>query len=190
MKPEGTTSQLCDRASGIHPRYSEYYIRTIRADKKDPLCQMMQDAGFPCEDDVTKPNDIKIFSFPVKSPRGSLMRDDMTAIDQLKLWLAYKRYWAEHTVSITVYVREPEWLEVAAFVYQHFDDISGISFLPHTDHVYKQAPYQEITEIEYGEWMKRMPGSIDWSNLVNYETDDKTEGAQELACIGSSCEIR
>ena len=190
VKPEGTTSQLCDRASGIHPRYSPFYIRTVRADKKDPLCKMMVDMGFPCEDDVTKPNDIKVFSFPIKSPDSSLMRDDMSAIDQLKLWLVYKKYWAEHTVSITVYVREHEWVSVAAFVYENFDDISGISFLPHTDHIYKQAPYQEITEQEYNEWVARMPKDVDWLRIADYEKDDETTGMQELACIGGQCELK
>jgi ribonucleoside-diphosphate reductase alpha chain len=190
VKPEGTTSQLCDRASGIHPRYSPFYIRTVRADKKDPLCKMMVDMGFPCEDDVTKPNDIKVFSFPIKSPTSSLMRDDMSAIDQLKLWLVYKKYWAEHTVSITVYVREHEWVSVAAFVYENFDDISGISFLPHTDHIYKQAPYQEITEQEYNEWVARMPKDVDWLKIADYEKDDETTGMQELACVGGQCELK
>lgn len=189
VKPEGTTSQLCDRASGIHPRYSPYYIRTVRADKKDPLAMMMKDAGFPVEDDITKPDSTYVFSFPMKSPVGSVMRDDMTAIQQLDLWLVYKKYWAEHTVSCTIYVRENEWIDVAAWVYKHFDHISGLSFLPHSNHVYKQAPYTECTKEEYEAALAKMPASIDWDALALYEKNDETTGAQELSCSGNSCEL-
>ena len=189
VKPEGTTSQLCDKASGIHPRYSPYYIRTVRSDKKDPLAKLMKDSGFPVEDDVTKPDSTYVFSFPMKSPKGALMRDDLTAIDQLELWMVYKKYWADHTVSCTVYVRESEWIDVAGWVYKNFDNISGVSFLPHSNHVYKQAPYQEITKEDYEVALKAMPDSIDWSKLSEYELEDQTTGAKELACTGNSCEI-
>lgn len=189
VKPEGTTSQLCDRASGIHPRYSPYYIRTVRADKKDPLAMMMKDAGFPVEDDITKPDSTYVFSFPMKSPVGSVMRDDMTAIQQLDLWLVYKKYWAEHTVSCTIYVRENEWIDVAAWVYKHFDHISGLSFLPHSNHVYKQAPYTECTKEEYEAALAKMPASIDWDALALYEKNDETTGTQELSCAGGNCEL-
>lgn len=189
VKPEGTTSQLCDRASGIHPRYSHYYIRTVRADKKDPLAIMMKDAGFPVEDDVTKPNSTYVFSFPMKSPDSSVLRDDMSAVEQLDLWLVYKKYWAEHTISCTIYVRENEWIDVAAWVYKHFDHISGLSFLPHSNHVYKQAPYTECTKEEYEAALAKMPASIDWDALALYEKNDETTGAQELSCTGGSCEL-
>lgn len=189
IKPEGSVSQVCDTASGIHPRFSQYYVRTVRCDKKDPLAKMMQDVGFPVEDDVTKPLSTCIFSFPEKSPTASRLRDDMTAIEQLELWLIYKKYWAEHTVSITVYVRENEWIEVADWVYKHFDEISGISFLPHTDHSYRQAPYQAITEKEYYEWLDRMPKNVDWSLLSKYELEDQTTSARELSCTGGACEM-
>ena len=189
VKPEGTTGQLADRASGIHPRYSQYYIRTVRADKKDPLAIMMKDAGFPVEDDVTKPDSTYVFSFPMKSPEGSKMRDDMTAIDQLELWLTYKKYWADHTVSCTIYVREHEWVDVAAWVYKHFDHISGLSFLPHSNHVYKQAPYTECTKEEYEAALAKMPASIDWDALALYEKSDETTGVQEFSCAGNSCEL-
>lgn len=188
-KPEGTTSQLCDRASGIHPRYSRYYIRTVRADKKDPLAIMMKDQGFPVEDDVTKPESTYVFSFPMKSPDGAVLRDDMTAVEQLELWMVYKKYWADHTISCTVYVRDSEWIEVAAWVYKHFDDISGVSFLPHSNHSYKQAPYQEITKEQYEEALKLIPVDIDWSKLGEYEMDDQTIGTKELSCTSGQCDI-
>lgn len=189
VKPEGTTGQLADRASGIHPRYSQYYIRTVRADKKDPLAILMKDAGFPVEDDVTKPDSTYVFSFPMKSPEGSKMRDDMTAIDQLELWLTYKQHWADHTVSCTIYVREHEWISVAAWVYKNFDHISGLSFLPHSNHVYKQAPYTECTKEEYEAALSKMPASIDWDALSLYEKSDETTGSQELSCVSGSCDL-
>lgn len=187
VKPEGTVSQLALTSSGIHPWYSDYYIRTIRADTKDPLTQMMIAMGFPHEPDITKPESVTIFSFPMKAPEGAITRTQYGAIDQLKLWLAFKKHWAEHTVSITVYVKPEEWVEVGAFVYKHFKDITGISFLPHSDHVYKQAPYQEITESEYDTWLARMPKSVDWSRLSEFEVYDTTKATQELACAGGSC---
>ena len=190
VKPSGTVSQLVDSSSGIHPRYSEYYVRTVRADKKDPLAMMMEDCGYPCEDDVTKPGSTKVFSFPMKAPAGSVFRNDMTAIKQLEMWSMYQEHWCEHKPSITVYVREDEWLTVGAWVWEHFDTMSGVSFLPHSEHTYQQAPYQEITEEEYLEKISSMPKGIDWEEeLVRYESVDMTTGSQELACVGNSCEI-
>ena len=189
VKPSGTVSQLVDSASGIHPRYSPYYIRTVRADKKDPLAQLMNDMGFPVENDVTKPDSTYVFSFPMKAPEGSVYRDDRTALEQLNLWLTYQRYWCEHKPSITVYVKEHEWMEVGAWVYKHFDEVSGISFLPHTEHTYQQAPYQEITEEEYKEAVKRMPQDVNWDRLGEYETKDHTQGTKEYACTGGVCEV-
>lgn len=190
VKPSGTVSQLADTASGIHPRYSQYYIRTVRADKKDPLAMFMVDAGFPVEDDVTKPLHNYVFSFPMKSPEGSVMRDDMSAIEQLELWKLYAEYWCEHKPSITVYVREDEWLEVGAWVYKNFDKMSGVSFLPHSNHIYQQAPYQEIDEAQYNEWLEKMPKDVDWSALSAYEGGkDNTAGSQTMACSAGVCEL-
>jgi len=186
VKPSGTVSQLVDAASGIHPRFSEYYVRTVRQDKKDPLSQFLIESGIPHEDDITKPNDTYVFSFPQKAPKSALKRNDMSAIDQLKLYLIYQKNWCEHNVSTTVYVRENEWLDVGAFVYKHFDDIVGVSFLPHSVHVYKQAPYQEIDETVYNELVSKMP-RIDWESFK--EADDNVEGAQTLACVSGYCEI-
>jgi ribonucleoside-diphosphate reductase alpha chain len=189
VKPSGTVSQLVDSASGIHPRYAPYYIRTVRADKKDPLAQFMKDVGFPCEDDVTKPESTYVFSFPIAAPSNSVFRDDRTAIEQLELWRLYQDSWCEHKPSITVYVKEHEWPEVGAWVWRNFDDVSGVSFLPHSEHTYRQAPYQEITEEEYAAFCAKMPKDVDWSGLGKYETEDRTAGAQTLACSGVSCEI-
>ena len=186
VKPSGTVSQLVDCASGIHPRYSEWYVRTVRADKKDPMSSFLIEQGVPHEPDVTKPNDTFVFSFPMKSPKGCVMRNDMTAIDQLEIWKTYQLHWCEHKPSITVYVRENEWMEVGAWVYNNFNFMSGVSFLPHTEHTYRQAPYQEITEEEYNELVKQMP-QVDWTAF--YEDNDMTIGSQELACTGGSCEI-
>ena len=188
IKPSGTVSQLTDSASGIHPRHNEYYIRTVRADRKDPLCQMMVDLGFPHEPCVMKPDHTMVFSFPMKA-EGSVTRNDLTAIEHLELWLTYQRYWCEHKPSITVTVREHEWMEVGAFVYKHFDEISGISFLPHSDHSYRQAPYQDCTKEEYEKALESMPKNVDWSLLKNYEKEDKTVGAQTFACSGDKCEL-
>jgi ribonucleoside-diphosphate reductase alpha chain len=188
VKPSGTVSQLVDAASGIHARHSEYYIRTVRADRKDPLCQLMIDSGFPAEPDVTKPDNVMVFSFPMKAP-GSVTRDTMTAIEQLEMWLTYQRHWCEHKPSITVTVREEEWMEVGAWVYKHFDEVSGISFLPHSNHSYRQAPYQDCSKEEYEAFLLKMPLKIDWSLLKNYEKVDSTTGSQQLACGGNSCEL-
>jgi ribonucleoside-diphosphate reductase alpha chain len=190
VKPSGTVSQLVDAASGIHARHSPYYVRTVRADKKDPLAKMMIDAGFPAEDDVTKPDHTYVFSFPIKSPENAIYRSDMNAIQQLELWLAYKRHWCEHKPSITVSVREEEWPEVGAWVWKHFDEMSGVSFLPFSDHVYAQAPYQDCTKEEYETLLAAMPKNVDWSKLSDYENRDTTVGSQELACSAAGgCEI-
>lgn len=189
VKPSGTVSQLVDSASGIHARHSAYYIRTVRGDNKDPLTQFMKDQGIPNEPDVMKPDSTTVFSFPMKSPDGAVTRNDMTALEQLELWLIYQRHWCEHKPSITVTVRDHEWLEVGAWVYKHFDEVSGVSFLPHSDHTYQQAPYQEVGEREYLDLLAVMPAKIDWSKLSDYETEDTTKGTQTMACVSGACEI-
>jgi len=186
VKPSGTVSQMVDSASGIHPRYSEYYIRTVRQDKKDPMANWMIEKGFPVEEDVMFQNNW-VFSFPQKAPANSVFRDDMTAIQQLKHWKMFAENWCEHKPSITVYVREHEWMAVGAWVYKNFDICNGVSFLPHTDHSYRQAPYQECTEIEYQALKEKMPKDVDYSSFV--ELEDNTIGSQELACAAGGCEI-
>jgi len=189
VKPSGTVSQLVDSASGIHARHSAYYIRTVRGDNKDPLTQFMKDKGIPNEPCVMKGDTTTVFSFPVKSPENAVTRNDMTAIEQLELWLTYQRHWCEHKPSVTISVRDAEWMEVGAFVYKHFDEMSGVSFLPHTDHTYQQAPYQDCTKEEYEELLSKMPTSIAWSELTQYESEDNTAGSQTMACTGDSCEL-
>ena len=190
VKPSGTVSQLVGVSSGMHPWHSEYYIRTVRGDKKDPLSTFLKEVGIPVEDDFMKPNDTYVFSFPVKAPQGAIVRNDLTAIDHLNTWLVYQRAWCEHKPSITVSVKEEEWMEVGAWVYKHFDEVSGISFLPHSDHSYKQAPYQEVTETEYLDLLAKMPSTIRWEDLSFYETEDGTSGTQTLACTSDgNCEI-
>jgi len=191
VKPSGTVSQLVDSASGIHARHAPYYVRTIRADKKDPLAHLMVDMGFPAEDDVTKPNHTLVFSFPMKAPQNAIYRKDLSAIEQLEIWLTYQRHFCEHKPSVTVTVKEHEWVEVGGWVYNHFDEMSGVSFLPYSDHVYKQAPYQDIEKEEYDELIKKMPhqDSVDWSLLQHYEKADTTVGTQELACVSGACEM-
>jgi len=188
VKPSGTVSQLVDAASGIHARHAEYYIRTVRADQKDPICKLMVDLGFPHEPCVMKPEHTMVFSFPMKA-EGSITRNDMTAIEQLELWLVYQRNWCEHKPSVTITVKEHEWMEVGAWVYKHFDEISGISFLPHSDHSYRQAPYQDCTKEQYEEMLAKMPKTVDWSQLKKYEKEDNTAGTQTYACSGDKCEI-
>ena len=188
VKPSGTVSQLVDSSSGIHPRHSHYYIRTVRGDNKDPLTNFMVDSGIPSEPDVMKPDTNMVFSFPMKSPRKSLMRDDMTAVQQLQTWLTYQRHWCEHKPSVTISVRDDEWMEVGAFVFKHFDEMSGVSFLPHSDHTYQQAPYQECTEEVYNDFSSKF-GHIDWDKFKSYEKEDNTHSAQTLACSGDSCEM-
>ena len=189
VKPSGTVSQLVDAASGIHSRHSQYYIRTVRADNKDPLCDFMKSKGFKAEPCVMKGDKVTVFSFPIKSPDGAITREDKTAIEQLELWLTYQRCWCEHKPSVTISVREHEWLDVGAWVYNHFDEVSGISFLPYSEHSYKQAPYQECDEETYRELLSETPTDIDWSQLQEFEDDDQTSGSQTLACSGDSCEV-
>jgi len=189
VKPSGTVSQLVDSASGIHARHSEYYIRTVRGDNKDPLTQFMIEQGIPSEPDVTKPNDTTVFSFPVKSPTGCVTRNDLTAIQQLEMWMIYQRYWCEHKPSVTITVRDDEWMEVGAFVFKNFDEMSGVSFLPHSDHTYQQAPYQDCTEEEYNAMLNKFVYDINWSQLAEYEKEDTTAGNQTFACSGDVCEI-
>ena len=189
VKPSGTVSQLVDSASGIHARHNPFYIRTVRGDNKDPLTQFMQDSGIPSEPDVMKPDSTTVFSFPMKSPKGATTRTEMTAIEQLEYWLMFQRYWCEHKPSVTISVKEDEWMEVGAWVYKNFDEVSGISFLPFSDHTYAQAPYQDITEEEYNELYNKMPTSIDWSKLADFEKEDTTSGSKELACTAGVCEM-
>lgn len=187
VKPSGTVSQLVDSASGIHTRHSPYYIRRVRGDKKDPLTAFLTQAGIPTEDCVMRPESTAVFSFPMKAPEGARTREDLTAIQHLDLWLMYQRHWTEHKPSITVSVKEDEWLDVGAWVWRNFDELSGVSFLPFSDHTYRQAPYEECTKEQYEELLSKMPTQIDWDALVEY--DDNVEGVQTLACTGSSCEI-
>ena len=189
VKPSGTVSQLVDSASGIHARHNEYYIRTVRGDNKDPLTQFMKDQGIPSEPCVYKGDTTTVFSFPVKAPYGAITRTDMTAIEQLEMWLTYQRHWCEHKPSVTVSVKKDEWFEVGAFVYEHFDEMSGVSFLPFDDHVYQQAPYQDIDVQQYDEMLEKMPEKIDWSQLSQYEAEDGTKASQTLACVSGVCEI-
>jgi ribonucleoside-diphosphate reductase alpha chain len=188
VKPSGTVSQLVDSASGIHARFSPYYIRTVRADKKDPLAQMMMDIGFPYEDELNKPESVAVFKFPVKAPEDSVFTDDMSAIEQLEIWRIYQRHWTEHKPSVTVYVKDKEWVEVGAWVYKHFDEISGVSFLPFVGHTYKQAPYQEISEDQYYALLNEMPEGVEWAALQAYELEDATVGQKTFACGSGGCE--
>ena len=189
VKPSGTVSQLVDSASGIHARHSPFYIRTVRGDNKDPLTQFMKDQGIPNEPDAFKPDQTTVFSFPQKAPVGATCTADMTAIEQLEMWLMYQRNWCEHKPSVTINVKGEEWLEVGAFVYKHFDEMSGVSFLPFNEHTYQQAPYQDCDEATYQEMLDKMPTSIDWATLSEYESEDNTSGSQTLACSGDACEI-
>jgi ribonucleoside-triphosphate reductase (thioredoxin) len=189
VKPSGTVSQLVGVSSGMHAWHSDYYIRTVRGDKKDPITQFLKDSGIPAEDDFMKPNDTTVFSFPVKAPKNAITRDKLTAIQQLEIWLVYQRHWCEHKPSITVSVKEDEWMEVGAWVYKNFDEVSGISFLPYSDHTYVQAPYQEVDENAYNELVAKMPASINWEALSLYELEDSTTGSQALACVSGECEI-
>ena len=202
VKPSGTVSQLVDSASGIHARHSPYYIRTVRGDNKDPLTQFMTDQGIPSEPCVMKPDQTTVFSFPQKSPEGAIVTEDMTAIEQLETWLMYQRHWCEHKPSVTINVRNGEWFEVGAFVYKYFDEMSGVSFLPYNEHTYQQAPYQEVDKTNptydvdgnislhsYESLFEKMPTSIDWSKLSDYEKEDNTVAMQTMACTGDVCEI-
>lgn len=187
VKPSGTVSQLVDSASGIHPRYSQYYIRTVRADVKDPLAAFLKDVGVPHETDITNSSNV-VFSFPINSPDNAIVRHDRNAIQQLEHYLSFKKYWCEHNPSITVYVREDEWLKVGAWVYENFDDLGGVSFLPTNDHSYQQAPYQEIDKETYEKLLSEFP-VIDWKEFDKYETDDSTVKMHEMACSAGHCEL-
>ena len=189
VKPSGTVSQLVDSASGIHARHSPYYIRTVRGDNKDPLTQFMIDQKVPNEPCVFKSDTTTVFSFPVKSPENAITRNDMTAIEQLETWLTYQRHWCEHKPSVTISVQNDEWLEVGAFVYKHFDEMSGVSFLPHSDHTYQQAPYQDCGKHDYEYLLSCMPEKIDWNKLSEYEKEDNTKSSQTFACTGDVCEV-
>ena len=190
VKPSGTVSQLVNAASGIHARHNPYYVRTIRGDKKDPLTRMMIDIGFPVEDDVMNPSHTSVFSFPMKVDQGAVFRADMAALEQLELWLIYQKHWCEHKPSVTISVKEDEWLEVGAWVYKHSDYMSGVSFLPFSEHTYKQAPYQDCKKEEYEILLNKMPKNVEWDKLTEYEKTDMTIGVQELACSAGFCEIQ
>ena len=187
VKPSGTVSQLVDSASGIHARHNDYYIRRIRMDKKDPIYAFLKDAGVPCEDEAFRPESTAVFAFPMAAPSGAVCRTDKTAIEQLELWLIYQRHWCEHKPSVTISVKDEEWPEVGAWVWKHFDEISGVSFLPFSDHTYQQAPYTDCNQEEYEAAVLAMPKGIDWSTFI--EQEDFTTGAQNLACTAGSCEI-
>ena len=189
VKPSGTVSQLVSCSSGIHARHSPYYIRTVRGDNKDPLTQFMIDQGIPNEPDVMKPDATTVFSFPMQSPMGAVHTADMTALEQLEMWLMYQRHWCEHKPSVTINVKADEWFEVGAFVYKHFDEMSGVSFLPFNEHTYQQAPYQECLATDYHILLDQMPNNIDWDKLADYEKEDNTSGMQTMACSGDVCEM-
>jgi len=189
VKPSGTVSQLVDSSSGIHSRHSPYYVRTVRGDNRDPLTQFMMGQGIPSEPCVMKGDTTTVFSFPIKAPKGSVVTSDQTAIEQLEMWLIYQRNWCEHKPSVTINVKKNEWFEVGAFVYDYFDEMSGVSFLPYEEHTYQQAPYQDCTNEKYKELLKQMPKKIDWSRLGEYEQEDNTVAMQTMACSGDVCEV-
>ena len=185
VKPSGTVSQLVDSASGIHPRYASQYIRRVRADSRDPLCAVLETAGIPVEDDVMSPS-TKVFSFPIKSPDGAVVASEMGAMEQLELWEIYQDFWCEHKPSMTCYYRDDEFLEVGQWLYNKFDKISGVSFLPYSEHTYQQAPYEPIDLETYEKLKEEFPETIDWNISEN---SDMTEGSQQLACTGNNCEL-
>ena len=189
VKPSGTVSQLVDSASGIHARHNPYYIRTVRGDNKDPLTEFMKVSGIPNEPDYLKPEHQTVFSFPMMAPKGSVCRTDMTAIQQLEIWKCYAQHWCEHKPSVTISVKEEEWVPVGAWCWENFEHVSGISFLPFSDHTYQQAPYQDIDEKTYKKLAKNMPTNIDWNKLQDFEKEDNTKGSQELACTAGVCEL-
>ena len=189
VKPSGTVSQLVDAASGIHARHNPHYVRTVRADKNDPLTQFMVDQGFPVEDDVASPATTSVFSFPMKCDKNAVFRTDMSAIEQLEMWLVYQKHWCEHKPSVTISVKEDEWMDVGAWVYKNFDWMSGVSFLPFDGGTYRQAPYQDCTATDYDGLLSRLPKTVDWSGLSKFELEDSTVGAQTLACAGGFCEV-
>lgn len=188
IKPSGTVSQLVDCASGIHPRFSPYYIRRVRNDKKDPLSQFLIDEGFLYEEDVMN-KQTYVFSFPMKSPDTADTTDDVKGMQQLALWKTYAEHWCEHKPSMTAYYSDDDFLEMGNWIWNNFDEVSGISFLPKSDHTYQQAPYEEITQEQYEEMLKQMPKNVDWSRLTLYENDDQTSGSQELACTAGGCDV-
>jgi ribonucleoside-diphosphate reductase alpha chain len=187
VKPSGTVSQLVDSASGIHARHNDYYLRRIRMDKKDPIYEYLKSKGVPVEDEAFRPDSTAVFGFPMKAPVGAITRNSKSAIEQLELWLIYQRHWCEHKPSVTISVKDEEWVEVGAWVWKYFDEVSGVSFLPHSNHTYVQAPYEDIDEETYHKLLSEMPTDIDWSDFI--ELDDNTEGAQQLACVSGVCEI-
>lgn len=189
IKPSGTVSQLVNSSSGIHGRYADHYIRTVRQDRKDPLTDFLIDRGVPAEPCALNPDQTYVFSFPIASPKGAVIADEQTAIEQLEEWLKFKKHWAEHSVSVTIYVKDDEWVSVGSWVYDNFDYLTGVSFLPYSDHTYAQAPYQPITEEEYEAAFQAFPSQINFEDLTQYEASDNTEGAQTLACTGGACEI-
>jgi len=192
VKPSGTVSQLVDSASGIHARHNPYYIRTVRGDNKDPLTEFLINSGIPNEPEIKaneESKDITVFSFPMKAPIGSVCRNDMSAIEQLELWKIYAKHWCEHKPSVTISVKENEWVPVGAWCWENFEHLSGVSFLPFSDHTYIQAPYQDITEKEYKKLVKKMPATLDWKKLQDFEKEDNTKGSQELACTAGVCEL-
>jgi ribonucleoside-diphosphate reductase alpha chain len=189
VKPSGTVSQLVDSASGIHARHNPYYIRTVRGDNKDPLTEFMKASGIPNEPDYLKPEHTTVFSFPMMAPKGSVCRKDMSALEQLEIWKCYAQHWCEHKPSVTISVKEDEWIPVGAWCWENFEYVSGISFLPFSDHTYQQAPYQDIDEKTYKKLAKEMPTDINWNKLQEFETEDTTKGSQELACTAGVCEL-
>lgn len=189
VKPSGTVSQLVKSSSGMHPWHSEYYIRTVRNSNNDPLTQFLKDSGIPNEPCVMRPGDTTVFSYPTKAPEGAILQENLSAIEHLEIWRVYRNHWTEHNPSVTISVGDDEWIEVAAWVYKNWDDVAGISFLPRTDHVYKQAPYQAVDKEAYEELLSKMPETIHWSLLSHYEVEDNTEGSQTLACSAGACEV-
>jgi ribonucleoside-diphosphate reductase alpha chain len=189
VKPSGTVSQLVDASSGIHARHNDFFIRTVRGDNKDPLTEFMKQEGIPNEPDITKPDSVTVFSFPMQSPSGAITRTEMSAVEQLELWKLYADLWCEHKPSVTISVKEKEWMEVGAWMYKNFDIASGVSFLPFSDHTYKQAPYQDIDVDEYNEWKSIVPPTLDWDKFSSYEKEDNTSGSRELACTADACEV-
>lgn len=188
VKPSGTVSQLVNAASGMHGRHAPFYLRAVRADVKDPLTQFLIGEQFPHEEDVMNPQNV-VFYFPQKSPKTSLMRDSLTAVENLEVWKKLQDIWCEHKPSVTISVKEDEWMKVGAWVYDNFDQVSGVSFLPYDGGSYRQAPYQDLTEEEYKEWVSKMPKMVDWMKLQDFEKEDNTTGSQELSCTGGVCEI-
>jgi ribonucleoside-diphosphate reductase alpha chain len=186
-KPSGNVSQLNNTASGIHPRFSQYYIRRVRIDSKDPLGSFLRDAGVPCEVDCMNPSAL-VFSFPIKSPESARLVADVGAMKQLKLWMTYQEEWCEHKPSCTVYYTDDEFLKIGAWIWENFDKVSGISFLPKSDHIYQQAPYEEINEEQYEELLAAMP-DVDWDALGEYESEDNTVGSQTLSCASGLCAV-